>query len=72
MVMEDCAMCDAEACEAGDRPGRGRRASAITNDRRILSRQLRNPPGLLDDAVMRFLRAAVYTFYNLVEENVNE
>ena len=73
-ALEDCAFCDAEACELGERPGRGRRASAIRNDVRIrnLARQLQNPPGRLDDAVMRYLRAVVYTFYNVFEEAVNE
>lgn len=72
--MEDNAYADAEALEIGERPGRRRKASAIFNDRNLrnLARGLRNPPGNLDDAVLRYLEGAAHTFDNAFDEAVFE
>lgn len=72
--MEENAYADAMALDAGDRPNRARKLSAIILDRNLrnLYRGIRNPPGNRDDAILRFLHAAVHTFDNAYDRAVDE
>lgn len=72
--LEENAFADATALDGGGKPNRRRKASAIRNDRNLrnLARQLRNPPGNLNDAVLRYLGAAAYTFDNAYDEAVED
>jgi len=58
------------ALDQGRRVGRGRRLTSIVIDDRIkqLSLDLANPPGPIDQAILRFLRAASIVMGNLVDE----
>lgn len=72
--MEANAYADAMALDAGERPNRGRKLSAIFLDRRLrnLFRAIRNPPGDQDAAILRFLLAAAHTFDNAYGRAVQE
>lgn len=58
------------ALELGRRVGRGRKVTSIVNDDNIqaLTRQLRNRPGPLNQAVLRFLRRASIVMAGLIDE----
>ncbi|XP_034236489.1 uncharacterized protein LOC117642414 [Thrips palmi] len=72
--MEANAYADAMALAIGEKPNRGRKLSAIALDQRLrtLYRSIRNPPGDLDAAILRFLRAAAHTFDNAYDRAVQE
>ncbi|XP_052124336.1 uncharacterized protein LOC113216462 [Frankliniella occidentalis] len=73
--IEDAAWIDANALENGEVVGRRRKAASIANDRRLrrLANDLRQAgPQLRDAAILRYLRAAAYTFANAYDRAVEE
>ncbi|XP_034253510.1 uncharacterized protein LOC117652588 [Thrips palmi] len=73
--MEENALADVEALELGEQPNRRRKLKSIILDRRLrnLAETLNNPPGNLDQAILRYIHAASHTFdtayRNAVEGN---